>query len=751
MPHTASTSQKGALHLIPRLEELKRKIKTNYSEETFHQRRETFAQVFEENPHEPQTVRTALGLARFLAVKAIPMTEDELLAGYIQRHDYTYTKPANVNVEVEYLLRTRGWPIGHPDRALIEDFQKRCRLQLFSRGSPGGHVIAGYHRVLQDGWGKIVQTYRQALDSASNEAADAVRAGIVVGEAATSYILRYAEKAKSLSESTTSHTYAHQLLNISHACSRIATEKPSNFFEAVQLLWLTHEILCIEHQSGSISIGRLDEMLLPFYEDDLKHGRLSREEAAELIDALWIKFNGHRSSYQNVVIGGSDATGRDITNDISMMCLRASRKLRTDQPLLSVRCHSGLPEKFWAEILLLIEEGLGFPALFNEEIIIDSQKRKGISAEDAWKFGIIGCVEPATPGKEFNHTEAFRLNWAKLLELMLHGGVCPLTGESIPLKQPRNLEKIQDFEDFYAWYKEELAHCIELAVKATNIMEKNFAEHWPYPFLSLTMEGCLEKDVTDGGTVYNFSTINGCGMASTVDSLTAIKECVFEERAMTLPQLDTLLRENFSAQEAVRQRLLHAYPKFGNDQDEPDELMNELTHFFCQEVSKYSNDRGGRYQAGLYTVSAHGPMGEKTGALPDGRLAGVALSNALSSTQGADRSGPTALMCSVTKLDHRLFGNGMVLDIKFHPSFFATEHHRKALRHLVDTYFALGGMEVQFNVVDRKTLLDAQKYPERYQDLVVRVSGFSAYFNDLQTSIQDEIIARTEHFASIGQ
>ena len=263
---------------------------------------------------------------------------------------------------------------------------------------------------------------------------------------------------------------------------------------------------------------------------------------------------------------------------------------------------------------MLIEEGLGFPALFNEEIIIDSQKRKGISAEDAWKFGIIGCVEPATPGKEFNHTEAFRLNWAKLLELMLH-----------------------------------------------------------------------------------------------------------------------------------------AYPKFGNDQDEPDELMNELTHFFCQEVSKYSNDRGGRYQAGLYTVSAHGPMGEKTGALPDGRLAGVALSNALSSTQGADRSGPTALMRSVTKLDHRLFGNGMVLDIKFHPSFFATEHHRKALRHLVDTYFALGGMEVQFNVVDRKTLLDAQKYPERYQDLVVRVSGFSAYFNDLQTSIQDEIIARTEHFASIGQ
>ncbi len=377
MPHTASTSQKGALHLSPRSEQLKQNIKTNYCEETFHQRREVFARVFEEYPHEPQPVRTALGLARFLAEKAIPMTEDELLAGYIQRHDYTYTKPANVNVEVEYLLKTRGWPIGHPDQALIEDFQKRCRLQLFSRGSPGGHVITGYHRVLQEGWGKIVQTYRQELDSASQEAADAVRAGILVGESATSYVLRYAEKARSLSESTTSHTYAHQLLNISHACSRIATEKPNNFFEAVQLLWLTHEILCIEHQSGSISIGRLDEMLLPFYEDDLKHGRLSREEAAELIDALWVKFNGHRSSYQNVVIGGSDATGQDITNEISMMCIQASRKLRTDQPLLSVRCHSGLPEKFWAKILLLIEEGLGFPALFSvvdRKTLLNAQK-----------------------------------------------------------------------------------------------------------------------------------------------------------------------------------------------------------------------------------------------------------------------------------------------------------------------------------------------------------------------------------------
>ncbi len=745
--HTTRTSQKGALHLSPRLEQLKQKIETNYREETFHQRREIFTRVFQEHPHEPQPVRMALGLARFLAEKAIPMTKDEVLAGYIQQYDYAYTKPADVNVEVEYLFRTRGWPAGHPDREFIEDFQKRCRVQLFDRISPGAHVIAGYDRILQNGWGAIVQTYRQELDSASGEAADVVRAGIIVGEAATSYIRRYAEKARSLSETTTSHIYARQLLKISHACSRIATEKPSSFFEAVQLLWLTHEIICIENKSGSFSIGRLDEMLFPFYEEDLKLGRLSREEAAELIEALWIKFNGLRSGYQNVVIGGSDATGGDMTNDISTMCLQATRKLRTDQPLLSVRCHSGLPEKFWEEILLLIEEGLGFPALFNEEVIIDSQKLKGISPEDAWKFGIIGCVEPATPGKEFSHTEEFRLNWAKLLEMMLHGGVCPVTGESIPLKQRRNLEEIQDFEVLYTWYKEELAHCIELAVKATNIMEKNFAEHWPNPFLSLTMEGCLEKDVTDGGTVYNLSTINGCGMANAVDSLTAIKQHVFENRSMTLPELAVLLRENFSTQEAVRQRLLHAYPKFGNDKDEPDELMNELTHVFCQEVSKYSNDRGGRYQAGLYTVFTHGTMGEMTGALPDGRLAGVSLSNGLSSTQGADQNGPTALMRSLTKLDHRLFGNGMVLDTKFHPSFFATDRHRKAFRPMVDTYFAMGGMEVQFNVVDRKILLDAQKHPEHYQDLVVRVSGFSAYFNDLQKSIQDEIIARTEHIA----
>ena len=269
-----------------------------------------------------------------------------------------------------------------------------------------------------------------------------------------------------------------------------ATEKPSTFFEAVQLLWLTHEIICIENESGSLSVGRLDEMLFPFYEEDLKHGRISREEAAELIDALWIKFNGLRSGFQNIVIGGMDATGRYMANDISTMCLRASRKLRTDQPLLSVRCHPSLPEEFWEEILLLIEEGTGFPALFNEEVIIDSQKRKGIASEDAWKFGIIGCVEPATPGKEFAHTEELRLNWAKLLELMLHGGVCSLTGESIPLKQIKNLEEIHSFEEFYSWYREELDFCIALAVKATNIMEKKFRRTLAQSF-SLSHDGRL--------------------------------------------------------------------------------------------------------------------------------------------------------------------------------------------------------------------------------------------------------------------
>ena len=349
------------------------------------------------------------------------------------------------------------------------------------------------------------------------------------------------------------------------------------------------------------------------------------------------------------------------------------------------------------------------------------------------------------PGKEFSHTEELRVNWAKVLELTLNDGVCTVTGVDIGLKEKRRLEGIESFEEFFGWYKEELRHFLSLSMEGSNIKDRDFPNNKPYPFLSSSMQGCLEEGryVTAGSTVYNFSTINGCGMANTANSLAAIQKLVYQDKKVTLSQLADMLHSS----EALHEVLATKYPKFGNDDDTPDSIMRDLVGVFCDEAESHSNPRGGRFQTGLYTVEAHSQMGKLTGTLPDGRERCTALASGFSPSQGTDLSGPTAVVKSLTKLDHRLLGNGMVLDLKFSPEFFENAEKSQAFKYLVETYFGLGGMEIQFNVVDRETLLEAQKSPENYRDLIVRVSGFSAYFNDLARVTQDEIIARTEHFA----
>jgi formate C-acetyltransferase len=330
---------------------------------------------------------------------------------------------------------------------------------------------------------------------------------------------------------------------------------------------------------------------------------------------------------------------------------------------------------------------------------------------------------------------------------MLNQGICTFTGEKMILKNNKNLEVIRSFEEFYEWYQSELVHFLDLGVKATNIFDANYKDNFPTPFLSSFMEGCLEKggDVTAGTTVYNFSSANAIGMANVVDSLAAIKKIVFEDKTMTLSKLSEIILNNFEGSEKLRKELILKYPKFGNDKNETDILMKELTNIFCSYVNRSSNPRKGRFQSGFYSVGSHAVMGKLTGSLPDGRVRGTSLSNGLSPVQGADILGPTSVIKSVTKLDHRLFGNGMVLDLKFHPAFFENNKHRQAFEYLVKTYFDLGGLEIQFNVVSRETLLNAQKSPEEYRDLIVRVSGFSAYFITLDKVLQDEIIARTEY------
>jgi formate C-acetyltransferase len=646
--------------LSERIQSLKSKTRDGHSEHMFTQRREIYERVFRENCSEQHVVRMAQALAAFLREKDIIMLPEDLFAGHGQYYDY--------DLSVEYVR-----PPSAADAAGLDtgEFLKGYRVGLFY-GGLGGHVIAGYARVLQTGLGALASAAMNELKGDDGRKHDFARASLIVCQAATDYILRYAQRANELSQQAEMSQYHPDLRRVADACTWIATNAPRSLFEAIQLLWLTHEIITCEQSSGSLSLGRVDQYLYTFYERDIASGALTPAEAGELIDALWVKFNGIKRGFQHVALGGCDSDGNYAANNLTYLCLRATRKLKMDQPLISVRWGPGMPTALWDEILDLIQTGMGFPALFNDEVAIAAKQRLGVSKADAMNYGIVGCVELSIPGKEFSHTEAIRVNWAKVLELMLNDGVCAVTGETMRLAQHHDIASFETFGEFYHWYRQELAHFLDLAVQGHNWLDRAYPERWPYPFLSSTMEGCLEagRDVTAGGTVYNFSTVNGCGMANTVDALVAIQKLVFQTRKVSFTSLAEALRVNF-AQAMPLQKALLSCPKYGNDVQEPDELMRDLVELVCHQLEQYRNPRNGRFQAGMYTVETHAFMGKLTGALPDGRLRGLALANGHSPAQGADTSGPTAVVKSATRYDHRLLGNGMVLDMKFHPMFFS--------------------------------------------------------------------------------
>ena len=698
--------------LSPRLQALKGQVQSKYSPVMYAQRREVYARVWHEKPAVAMVLRTAFALAAFLAEKDLPLTTDDLLAGGEQFYDFTLP-----HLETDYDQETS---------ALMTEFRRGYRVGLYC-GGLGGHVIGGYQRVLQQGLGTLASAAAARIEVSAGPAREFAQASLTVCAAASHYALRYAARAEELARTVVAADDRTRLERIAAACRWVSVEPPRTFLEALQLYWLTHEIITCEQVSGSLSLGRFDQVLYPYYTRDIAEGRLTPDEAVELIEAFWVKLAGLKRGFQNVTLGGSDAQGKDVANEITLMALRATRKLRMDQPLLSLRCHPQMGADQWAEVEELLQLGLGFPALFNEQVVVAAKRALGVVESDARDWGVVGCVEPSVPGKEFSHTEGLRVNWAKVLEAMLNNGACALSGEPLPLQQVRNLATITSFDDFYRWYRQEMAHAIDLGIRGMNVLDNAFAERTPYPFLSSTMEGCLQagRDVTAGSTVYNFCTVNGLGMANVADALVAIRKLVFEEQRVKLPELAQALRDDFAGQEPLRQALLRC-PKYGNDQEEPDRILRELAGDFGREVGCHRNARGGRMQHGLYTVDSHGFMGELTGALPDGRRRGLALANALSPSQGSDTSGPTAVVRSCTEVDHSRLGNGMVLDIKFAPGFFAELRRQGVFRPFVEAYFRSGGMEIQFNVIDRATLLAAQRFPQQHRDLVVRVSGFSA-------------------------
>ena len=626
-----------------------------------------------------------------------------------------------------------------------------------------GHIlpdVEGWLRLGISGLRDKIQTARQHLDAQTDEQRIFYEAALLALQAAQEYMMRYAELARKMAEEIEDHARRQELEEMGEVCEWVSEHPPRDFRDALQAVWFLFVLLQIESNASSFSPGRFDQYMLPYLEQDLESGKLTLHEAQNLLEHLWLKFNEIvllRSSSSaryfagfpigfNIALGGQLPDGTDATNFLSYMCLRAQADIGMTQPNLSIRVHKNSPQEFLMAASSVISKGSGMPQVFNDEVIIPGQINRGVNPEDARNYAVVGCVELSTPGKALGWSDASMFNLTRILELTFFGGKDPQTGEQIGVKTSA-LDEMNSFEELEAAYNAQLSHFVPLMVQGGNIVDSIHAEKLPSPFLSLVIDDCIERglDVTNGGAHYNFSGVQGVQIANVADSLIAVKQAIFEERWMSPRELLEVLRENFHDQETLRQRFIHRIPKYGNDDERVDTFAKKWGDRYSELVAQHSTIRGGVYQPGFYTVSAHVPMGANVGATPDGRFAGEPLADGgLSPTAGRDQKGPTAVLRSVGKINLRLASNGTLLNMKFLPAFFDGKHALEKFVTLLQGFCKLEIPHVQFNVVSADTLRNAQADPDQYRHLVVRVAGYSAYFTELDKELQDEIIRRTE-------
>lgn len=674
-----------------------------------------------------------------------------------------------------------------------------------------GHVTVKYEEVLAVGYEGIIKKAEQELsecnvgDGDYAERSHFLQAVILSCQAVIEYARRYSTLAQEMAERCTDAARKEELLRIAENCSRVPAKGAQNFYEACQSFWFVQQLIQLESSGHSISPGRFDQYMYPYYKKDMENGNISREFAQELMDCIWVKLNDLNkcrdavsaegfagySLFQNLIAGGQNKEGEDVTNDLSFMCIQASMHVRLPQPSLSVRVWNGSPHEFLIKAAELTRTGIGLPAYYNDEVIIPSLQNRGLSLEDAREYNIIGCVEPQKAGKTEGWHDAAFFNMCRPLELVFANGEDKGEMVGVPTGE---VTEMSSFEEFYNAYKKQMEYCISLLVNADNAIDVAHAKRCPLPFLSCMVDDCLKrgKSVQEGGAVYNFTGPQGFGIANMADSLFAVRKLVYEEKKVTMEEMKEALAWNFGkgldqqsvsdTAEAVLRKMKDAgqkidentvssilkavmnaqpgeekmkryeeihnmieeVPKFGNDIPEVDYFARDVAYTYTKPLQNYKNPRGGQFQAGLYPVSANVPLGGQTGATPDGRYAHTPVADGVSPSAGKDVNGPTAAATSVSRLDHFIVSNGTLFNQKFHPSALSGREGLEKFVALIRSYFDQKGMHMQFNVVDRDTLLDAQKYPEKYKHLVVRVAGYSALFTTLSRSLQDDIIRRTE-------
>jgi len=597
-------------------------------------------------------------------------------------------------------------------------------------------------------------------DPRAYESQEELRAMHIAAGAIIRYAERHAEKALELAKEETDKKRKSELVKIAEVCKQVPAYAPKNFREALQYYWFVHLGVTIELNTwDAFSPGRLDQHLLPFYQQGLKNGEITRESAEELLQCFWIKFNnqpappkvgvtaeesGTYTDFSQINLGGLRVDGADGVNEVTYLLLDVIEEMRLLQPSTSIQVSKKNPDRFIKRATKIIRTGFGQPSVFNADLIGQELMRMGKTVVDARCGGSSGCVEVGAFGKEnYNLTGYFNL--PKVLEITLHNGVDQRTGRQIGIAtgDPRGFNSM---EEVFIAFEKQVNYFVDIKVRGNNIIERLYAQYLPCPFLSLLVDDCISKgkDYHDGGARYNTTYIQGVGLGTITDALSSIQHHIFERGTLSMGDFIEILEADYDGHEQLRQQILNRTPKYGNDDDFADIVMQRVFEIYFHAVDGRKNTKGGEYHINLLPTTVHVYFGSVTGATPDGRKAWTPLSEGVSPVQGADHKGPTAVLRSVAKMDHLRTG-GTLLNQKFTPQVLESDEGLDKLVQLIRTYFRLDGHHIQFNVVDAATLRLAQTHPEQYRSLIVRVAGYSDYFCDLSKTLQDEIIARTEH------
>lgn len=747
--------------------------------------------VHRENPDDPVILRRARSLAASLSEISINIDPDELIVGnrtegirsgvvspeagitWLAREIETLSErpqdPFHVNQEDIELFRNE-----------IEPWWKGKSLEDYIYGSYGdelkaiekivkinqkdhaqGHICPGVEKWLRLGPVGLIREAQKSLDNSTDEQELFYRSVYIVLEAAQKFMQRYSQRAADMASSEGNSDAAENLMKISDICAALAERPPMSYREALQSVWFLFVILHMESNASSFSPGRMDQYLYPYLLRDLETGNINIPEAQELMDALFVKFNqivymrnAHSAKYFagfpigfNVTIGGQLKDGRDAVNQLSYMILKSQEHVGLPQPNLTARLHRNSPDEFLKACVRVIGLGAGMPQIVNDESIIPSLLESGMYHEDAIDYVLVGCVELSSQGNYLGWSDAAMFNLVKALELALNDGKCLITGKQLGPKLGC-LEDYESFEDLEMAFSSQIDHFVEKMLDACAVVEKAHQSHLPSPFLSSVVENCLKsgKDITMGGAKYNYSGVQAIQVANVADSLAVLKNLVFGSGKFSRREMLEALRQNFAGFEELRYYCINMVPKYGNDVQETDMIGSKWVEYFSEKLKHRTNFRGGRYQMGLYTVSAHLPMGENVGASCDGRKSGAPLADGgMSPMYGMDKHGPTSVLNSVSRIPSILAANGTLLNMKFLPSFFTTEEARSKFSAFLRSFVRLPIHHIQFNVISKEDLLKAKLNPDMFKGLTVRVAGYTAYFTELSPEMQDEIIQRTEY------